>query len=67
MISLDHGTAAFAGTGDVLDTLSSLRKDNVGYDVKQLFIGSEGTLGVVTEVAIQTAPLPSSVQARRAE
>jgi len=49
--------------GDILDALSSA-KDNVGYDVKQLFIGSEGTLGVVAEVAIQAVPLPTSVQAR---
>lgn len=39
--------------GQVLDLLSSLRKDNTGYDLKQLFIGSEGTLGVITAVAIQ--------------
>jgi hypothetical protein len=32
----------------VLNMLSTMRKDNVGYDLKQLFIGSEGTLGVVT-------------------
>jgi hypothetical protein len=34
--------------GQVLDMLSTMRKDNVGYDLKQLFIGSEGSLGVVT-------------------
>ena len=50
------------GTGAVINTLSRLRKDNVGYDVKQLFIGSEGTLGIVTAVAVQTVPLPSSFQ-----
>ena len=31
--------------GEVMDLMSSLRKDNTGYDLKQLFIGSEGTLG----------------------
>jgi D-2-hydroxyglutarate dehydrogenase len=56
------GLEAVAGTGDVLNTLSRLRKDNVGYDVKQLFIGSEGTLGVITAVAIQAVPLPTSTQ-----
>jgi hypothetical protein len=35
-------------SSQVLDLLSTIRKDNVGYDLKQLFIGSEGTLGVVT-------------------
>eukprot|EP00198_Chlamydomonas_reinhardtii_P011974 XP_001701311.1 predicted protein [Chlamydomonas reinhardtii] len=48
--------------GRVLDLLRTLRKDNTGYDLKQLFIGAEGTLGVVTAVAIQCAPRPASVQ-----
>ncbi|KAF9336441.1 hypothetical protein BG006_008722 [Podila minutissima] len=38
--------------GTVLDNLSTLRKDNTGYDLKQLFIGSEGTLGIITGVSI---------------
>ncbi|KAI1302859.1 hypothetical protein EDD11_005463 [Mortierella claussenii] len=38
--------------GTVLENLSRLRKDNTGYDLKQLFIGSEGTLGIVTGVSI---------------
>jgi len=41
--------------------LSSLRKDNTGYDVKQLFIGSEGTLGVVTAVSILCPQRPKNV------
>ena len=45
--------------GEILDTMSTLRKDNTGYDLKQLFIGSEGTLGIVTEVAMLCGPLPS--------
>ncbi|EJD51392.1 FAD-binding domain-containing protein [Auricularia subglabra TFB-10046 SS5] len=47
--------------GTVLDQLSTLRKDNTGYDLKQLFIGAEGTLGVVTAVSIHTPPSSSSV------
>ncbi|GAA6058701.1 hypothetical protein JCM10212_003389 [Sporobolomyces blumeae] len=39
----------------------ALRKDNTGYDLKQLFIGAEGTLGVVTGVSIMTPRLPSAV------
>ena len=38
--------------GDVLDNMTTLRKDNTGYDLKQLFIGSEGTLGIITEAAM---------------
>ncbi|ORZ04051.1 hypothetical protein BCR41DRAFT_363096 [Lobosporangium transversale] len=38
--------------GTILDNLSTLRKDNTGYDLKQLFIGSEGTLGIITAVSI---------------
>ncbi|KJE97011.1 D-2-hydroxyglutarate dehydrogenase [Capsaspora owczarzaki ATCC 30864] len=47
--------------GSILDTMSSLRKDNTGYDLKQLFIGSEGTLGVITGVSVLTAAKPKSV------
>lgn len=47
--------------GEVIDTLSSLRKDNTGYDLKQLFIGSEGTLGVVTQVSILCPTRPKAV------
>ena len=38
-----------------------LRKDNTGYDLKQLFLGSEGTLGIITRASILCAPLPNSV------
>jgi D-lactate dehydrogenase (cytochrome) len=34
--------------------MSTLRKDNTGYDLKQLFIGSEGTIGIITGVSILT-------------
>jgi FAD/FMN-containing dehydrogenase len=47
--------------GDVMDCLSSLRKDNTGYDLKQLFIGSEGTLGMVTAVSILCPRKPNAV------
>lgn len=46
--------------GTILDQLSTLRKDNTGYDLKQLFIGAEGTLGVVTGVSILAAPAPQA-------
>lgn len=47
--------------GTILNCLTSLRKDNTGYDLKQLFIGSEGTLGVITAVSILCPPRPKAV------
>ena len=46
--------------GRVLDGLRGLRKDNTGFDLKQLFIGSEGTLGVITGATIKLHPRPRS-------
>jgi len=43
--------------GKVLDLSRSLKKDNTGYSLKDLFIGSEGTLGVITKVAIESKPI----------
>jgi FAD/FMN-containing dehydrogenase len=45
--------------GQVLDQLRVLRKDNTGYDVKQLFLGAEGTLGVITAAALKIYPQPA--------
>ena len=47
--------------GDVIDCMSTLRKDNTGYDLRSLLIGSEGTLGIITKVALLCPPKPSSV------
>jgi FAD/FMN-containing dehydrogenase len=44
--------------GTLLSNLSALRKDNTGYDLKQLFIGSEGTLGILTAAALKLFPKP---------
>jgi FAD/FMN-containing dehydrogenase len=46
--------------GEILDCLSTVKKDNTGYDLKHLFIGSEGTLGVVTKVVIQCPSKPNA-------
>ncbi|XP_010275534.1 PREDICTED: D-2-hydroxyglutarate dehydrogenase, mitochondrial [Nelumbo nucifera] len=54
------GLEAVLANGTVLDMLGTLRKDNTGYDLKQLFIGSEGSLGIATKVSILTSPKPSS-------
>ncbi|NYT23940.1 FAD-binding oxidoreductase [Alcaligenaceae bacterium] len=50
------GIEAVLPNGDIFNGLQTLRKDNTGYDLKQLFIGSEGTLGVVTGVALKLYP-----------
>ncbi|CAG8487498.1 2875_t:CDS:10 [Acaulospora morrowiae] len=55
------GLEAVLPDGTILDNLATLRKDNTGYDLKQLFIGSEGTLGIVTGVSIQTPRRPKAV------
>ncbi|NXK92058.1 D2HDH protein, partial [Formicarius rufipectus] len=55
------GLEVVLADGSVLDCLASLRKDNTGYDLKQLFIGSEGTLGVITAVSILCPQKPRAV------
>lgn len=45
--------------GKVMNLLTPLRKDNTGYDLRNLFIGSEGTLGVITAASLKLFPLPS--------
>jgi FAD/FMN-containing dehydrogenase len=46
--------------GEIWDGLMGLRKDNTGYDLRHLFIGSEGTLGVITGATMKLYPLPKS-------
>jgi FAD/FMN-containing dehydrogenase len=53
------GVEAVLADGTVASRLSGLVKDNVGYDLAQIMAGSEGTLGVVTKVAIHLVPAPS--------
>ncbi|XP_075793301.1 D-2-hydroxyglutarate dehydrogenase, mitochondrial isoform X2 [Pelodiscus sinensis] len=55
------GLEVVLADGSLLNCLASLRKDNTGYDLKQLFIGSEGTLGVITAVSILCPRKPKSV------
>lgn len=52
------GLEAVLADGSVLSSLKGLAKDNSGYDVSQLFIGSEGTLGVVTRACLRLHPRP---------
>ena len=54
------GLEVVLADGSVWDGLRSLRKDNTGYDLKQIFIGAEGTLGVITAAVLKLFPLPRS-------
>ncbi len=54
------GLEVVTADGRILNFLSELRKDNTGYDLRDLFIGSEGTLGVITAAVLKLAPLPPS-------
>ncbi|AUH32811.1 FAD-binding oxidoreductase [Paracoccus tegillarcae] len=46
--------------GQVLNALSALRKDNTGYDLRDLFIGAEGTLGIITAAVLKLFPKPAA-------
>lgn len=52
------GLEAVLADGSILDGLRHLHKDNAGYDWKQLLIGAEGTLGIVTAASLRLAPRP---------
>ncbi|KAI9828441.1 MAG: hypothetical protein M1832_002869 [Thelocarpon impressellum] len=55
------GLEAVLPDGTIMDDLSTLRKNNTGYDLKHLFIGGEGTLGIVTGVSILCPQRPKAV------
>ena len=54
------GLEVVTPNGDVWNGLSGLRKDNTGYDLRDLFVGSEGTLGVITAATLKLYPLPAA-------
>jgi FAD/FMN-containing dehydrogenase len=62
MRSLVLGLEAVLADGTVISSMNTMLKNNTGYDLKQLFIGSEGTLGIVTRVVVKLYPLTSSRQ-----
>jgi FAD/FMN-containing dehydrogenase len=54
------GLEVVTAQGDIWKGLSGLRKDNTGYDLRNLYIGSEGTLGVITAATMKLYPLPAA-------
>lgn len=62
MRNLVLGLEAVLADGTVISSMNTMLKNNTGYDLKQLFIGSEGTLGIVTRVVVKLYPLTSSRQ-----
>ncbi|MCC9647593.1 FAD-binding oxidoreductase [Rubrivivax sp. JA1024] len=55
------GLEVVTAAGEVWDGLSGLRKDNTGYDLRDLFVGSEGTLGIITAATLKLFPQPAAV------
>jgi len=55
------GIEAVLSDGTVMTSLNKMQKNNAGYDLKQLFIGSEGTLGVITRAVLRLFPRPASI------
>src|SRR6204780_946866 len=56
------GIEVVLADGRVLNNLNKLKKDNTGYDLKNLFIGSEGTLGIITAAVLRLVPRPRSIE-----
>jgi FAD/FMN-containing dehydrogenase len=54
------GLEVVTAEGEVWEGLSGLRKDNTGYDLRDLFVGSEGTLGIITAATMKLYPLPAA-------
>ncbi len=54
------GLEVVTADGEVWDGLSGLRKDNTGYDLRDLFVGSEGTLGIITAATLKLFPAPAA-------
>lgn len=54
------GLEVVLANGEIWNGLRALRKDNTGYDLKQLFIGAEGTLGIITRAVLRLFPLPTA-------
>lgn len=60
MRNLVLGLEAVLADGTIISSMNRMMKNNAGYDVKQLFIGTEGTLGIVTRAVLRLFPQPAS-------
>jgi FAD/FMN-containing dehydrogenase len=56
------GVEVVLADGRVLNALSKLKKDNTGYDLRNLFIGAEGTLGIITAATLKLFPRPQAIE-----
>jgi len=56
------GVEVVLADGRILDNLNKLKKDNTGYDLKNLFVGAEGTLGVITAAVLRLVPRPRAIE-----
>ncbi|MFL5052450.1 MAG: FAD-binding oxidoreductase [Xanthobacteraceae bacterium] len=56
------GIEVVLADGRVLNNLNKLKKDNTGYDLKNLFIGAEGTLGIITAAVLRLVPRPRAIE-----
>lgn len=59
MRNLVRGMEVVLPDGTILDLMDAVIKNNAGFDLKQLFIGSEGTLGIITRLSLSLVPLPT--------
>ena len=54
------GLEVVSPQGEIIHTLKALRKDNTGYDLRHLYLGSEGTLGIITAATLKLYPMPAA-------
>ena len=56
------GLEVVLADGRVLNNLRKLKKDNTGYDLRHIFVGAEGTLGIITAAVLRLFPRPRAVE-----
>jgi D-lactate dehydrogenase (cytochrome) len=61
MRTVISGLTVVLANGDIIKTGSRTKKTSAGYNLTNLFIGSEGTLGIITEVQLRLSPIPESI------